>query len=154
MARPSSNGGLAIAELERMLDQRKSDLTRLKKRRAEVERELAGIDRQIENIEGRGGRGGGAGRGRRGGPGSRPRNEQSLNDTIEAVLSKAGEALKVGDIVEGVSATGYRSTSANFRGIVNQTLIKDKRFQSAGRGLYQLKSEGRGKKAKAEEKAE
>ena len=37
------------------------------------------------------------------------------------------------------SESGYRSNSANFRSIVNQTLIKDKRFGSAGRGVYQLK---------------
>jgi hypothetical protein len=45
----------------------------------------------------------------------------------------------VGDIVDKVLATDYRSHSANFRGIVNQTLIKDKRFTSAGRGMYQLR---------------
>ncbi len=32
MARPSNNGALGIADLERMLDQRKNELTRLKKR--------------------------------------------------------------------------------------------------------------------------
>jgi hypothetical protein len=33
---------------------------------------------------------------------------------------------------------GYRSGSANFRSVVNIALIKEKRFRSAGRGLYQL----------------
>jgi hypothetical protein len=45
----------------------------------------------------------------------------------------------VGEIVDAVLAGGYHSKSANFRGIVNQTLIKDKRFVSSGRGVYQLK---------------
>ncbi len=47
--------------------------------------------------------------------------------------------MTVGDILEAVTAGGYRSTSANFRGIVNQTLIKDERFHSAGRGSYTMK---------------
>ena len=49
--------------------------------------------------------------------------------------------MKVGDIADAVLATGYRSNSVNFRAIINQTLIKErKRFASAGeRGMYQLK---------------
>jgi hypothetical protein len=63
-----------------------------------------------------------------------------LNDSIEGLLRKKGDAMSVGDIVSGVLAAGYNSKSANFRGIVNQALIKDKRFVKAGsRGLYQLK---------------
>jgi hypothetical protein len=33
----------------------------------------------------------------------------------------------------------YRSNGANFRGIVNQTLIKESQFTSVGRGMYRLK---------------
>ena len=46
--------------------------------------------------------------------------------------------LGVGAIADGVLSTGYRSNSANFKGIVNQALIKDKRFGQAERGVYQL----------------
>jgi len=38
-----------------------------------------------------------------------------------------------------VLAGGYRSTSPQFKAIVNQTLIKEKRFVSAARGIYRLK---------------
>lgn len=139
MARPSNGAGLAIADLQRMLDQRQSELKRLARRRAELERELAGVDREIEKIAGRGGAGG-----RRGG-GGRARNSKSLIDTLEDVLRSKGAPMGVGDIVEAVLATGYRSNSANFRGIINQQLIKErKRFQKAGRGMYQLKSGGGG----------
>ena len=40
---------------------------------------------------------------------------------------------------EAVEKTGYRSSSANFRGIVNQTLNKDKRVVASERGLYQIR---------------
>jgi DNA-binding transcriptional MerR regulator len=136
MARPSNNSGLAIADLRRMLDQRRSDLKRLTKRRAMLQRDLAEVDREIEKISGKGGGGGGA---RRGG-GTRARNETNLIETLDGVLRAKGQPMNIGDIVEGVLRTGYRSTSENFRGIVNQQLIKErKRFQKTGRGMYQLR---------------
>ena len=61
------------------------------------------------------------------------------HETLVEVLQKAGEPMKVSDIADAVQSTGYRSNSANFRGIVNQLLIKDKRFTSPSRSLYQMK---------------
>lgn len=111
------------------METRRLELGRLRKQRAELQRKLDGLDRVIGKIEG-GGRMGG---------GSRARNSKSLNDTLEEVLSN-GKPMSVGDIVEAVKAAGYRSSSANFRGIVNQTLIKEnKRFAATERGVYQLK---------------
>ena len=132
MARPSSGAGLAIADLQRILDQKQSELKKLYKRRSHVERELDAIEREIAKIEG-------SGRGGRRGGGVRAKNVKSLVDTLEGVLRANGKPMGVGEVMEAVLATGYRSNSANFRGIVNQTLIKDKRFTSAGRGLYQMK---------------
>ena len=71
----------------------------------------------------------------------------SLAGTIEQVLAKASSPVPVGEIVERVQATGYRSSSANFRALLNMTLVKDDRFQSAGRGLYVLKGAKRSKRA-------
>jgi hypothetical protein len=121
--------GLTISQLEALLSGRRSELAKLQKQRQKIARKLAQLDSRIASLGG--GRGGGAG--------SRVRNEKSLNDMIAAVLGKSGKAMGVGDIESAVRAGGYRSNSANFRGIVNQSLIKDKRFTSAARGLYQLK---------------
>jgi hypothetical protein len=72
--------------------------------------------------------------------GGRVKNKLSLNESILAVLKRKGGPMTVGDIVGAVLAGGYTSRSANFRGIVNQSLIKDKRFASTGtRGTYQLR---------------
>jgi len=120
-------GGMSISDIESILAQRRGELTKLRKQRAEVERELTRLDRKIESL--------GGGRSR----GGRARNEKSLTAILEDVLQKSGKPMQVGDIVEKVQGAGYRSSSANFRGIVNQTLIRDKRFSSAGRGMYQLK---------------
>jgi len=130
MARPSTGSNLSLAALQSIMEARRSDLNRLRKQRTEAQRKLDAIDKQISRIEGGGSRGGGGGR---------ARNAKSLNDSIDEVLRGNGKPMKVGDIVDAVEATGYRSSSANFRGIVNQALIKDKRFIAAERGMYQIK---------------
>jgi hypothetical protein len=148
MARPASGTNLTIAQLQRVLNDKKAELDKLYRQRNQLQKKMNGLDRQIERVNGgadglRLGRGMAGG----GGGGTRARNEHSLLDTIERVLRSAGKPLKVGDIMDGVLATGYRSGSANFRGIINQTLIKDKRFGQVERGTYELKG---GRKAKSE----
>jgi hypothetical protein len=114
---------MSIVQLERLLNEQRSAVNKLMKRRGVIQRKLDVIDREI---------------GKLGGGGVSSRNQVSLPDAMQTALKKQG-TMKVGDIVDAVLAGGYRSKSANFRGIVNQTLIKDKRFTSTGRGIYQLK---------------
>ena len=124
---------LSISQLEKVLHQRRAKLGTLEKQRMALSRRLKKVEGKILVL-------GGEGIGRPGRRRRRVRNARSLNETIVAVLKKASGAVRVADIVKGVLSTGYRSTSANFRGIVNQALIKDKRFAKAGaRGTYQLK---------------
>jgi septal ring factor EnvC (AmiA/AmiB activator) len=150
MARPSNGSFFNIPQLERILQERRTDLGRLERQRSELQRKLDGLDRQIVKLQGslRGGVG------RRGvTAGGRARNSQSLVEVLESVL-KGGKPMKVGDIVDAVQSSGYRSNSANFRGIVNQTLIKErKRFAPTDRGVYQLKGAGESKGSKKEKSA-
>jgi hypothetical protein len=132
MARTPSTG-LSLAALQKMIQSRQNDVAKLTRKRDKFQKRVDALDAQIAALAGGAGGGGGGGRG------SRARNDASLQDVIHQVLSKGGGPMSVGDILAKVEATGYRSNSANFRGIVNQTLIKDKRFTSAGRGVYQLK---------------
>jgi hypothetical protein len=135
MPRGKSIGGLSINELQRMIEERRSAVQRLRKQRTEAQRKLDAIDREISKLDGH------AGGGRRGGGGGggRVRNAVSLVSAIESVLKK-GDPMGVGEIVDAVRASGYQSHSDNFRGIVNQTLIKErKRFAKPSRGMYQLK---------------
>src|SRR5579862_2546001 len=130
MARPSKFDSMNIADLERILSERKSAATRLTKQRKDIQKKLDAIDRKLDKL-------GASGRRTAGG---RARNEKSLPETLAEVLSN-GKPMKVGAIADAVLATGYRSSSPNFRAIVNQTLIKErKRFAPSGeRGTYQLK---------------
>ena len=147
MARPASGTNLTIAQLQRVLNDKQSELNKLHRQRANLQRRMDLIDRQIERL------GGSVGGRRGGGRGTRARNDQSLVEVIESVMRGSGKPMRVGEIVDAVQAGGYRSNSANFRGIVNQTLIKErKRFGQVERGLYQLK--GGGGEAKATSKKE
>jgi hypothetical protein len=137
MARPAAGSNLTIVQLEQMLNSRKSERQRLERDRTKLQRRLDQLDARIRAL---GGNGGGRGRGAAGGGGGgRVQNAKSLIEMIEGVLGKAGKPMNVGDIATAVQAGGYRTNSVNFRGIVNQTLIKDKRFIAASRGMYQMK---------------
>lgn len=143
MARPASGTNFNIAQLERVLEEKRSELNKLLRQRTGLQKKLGRLDREIERVEGGMN---GARRSAAGGGGGRPRNAHSLHDTMESVLRDAGKPMRVPEIMEAVLATGYRSGSDNFRGIVNQTLIKDKRFGQVQRGVYELKASGEPKK--------
>ena len=118
-----------IAQLERMLGEQKAKLAQLTRSRSKLQKRLDALYVKISSLGGLAG----AIKGR-------ARNKVSLNESIVGVLKRSGSAMSVGDIVKRVLAGGYSTTSPNFRSIVNQSLIKDKRFAKAGvRGSYELK---------------
>jgi hypothetical protein len=120
---------LSIGELERLLRKRQREIASLMRKRAKLEKKLQALDERIRAASGTGSIK----------LGGRAKNEVTLLEAIEASFKGGAKPLTVGEIMERVLAAGYHSTSASFRGIVNQTLIKGKQFQSAGRGLYTLK---------------
>jgi len=136
MARPRNDGTMTIAALEQMLLSKRRRLERLQKERDRLQRRLEMLERKIAAIAGGGG---GLATRVRLTAGGRVRNPKSLVATLEQVLREAGKPLSVSEILERVQASGYRSSSANFRALVNQTLIKEKRFAKVDRGVYQLK---------------
>ena len=133
MARPKAGSNLSISQLESILNSRIAELQKLTKEHAKLSGQLADIEKKIAAL---GGKFKGNGRGAFTSSG-RVKNKKSLVETLVDVLSAASGPMKVGAIVDGVLDAGYHTTSDNFRGIVNQTLIKERRrFASVGRGLY------------------
>ena len=124
---------MTISRLESMLDQQRSKKRELLRERSKLQTQIDKLDRTIAGLDG----------GSVGGnitSTGRARNEKSLVATLEEVLEKNPKGLSVGDIVAAVQAAGYKSGSPNFRGIVNQTLIKErKRFGAVSRGVYAIK---------------
>jgi len=134
MARPSSGSNLSLADLERIFRDRRKQVAKLERKRATAQRKVDELNEQIDKLSG------GMGvNGRSSGGGGRVKNDKPLPDYIEMVLAKTGKPMRVGDIVNGVQGLGYRSNSGQFKNIVNQMLIKErKRFQQIERGLYGL----------------
>jgi len=51
-----------------------------------------------------------------------------------------GQALSISDAIDAVKKAGYRTSSPNFRTIVNSTLLKfPETFKRVGRGMYTAK---------------
>jgi hypothetical protein len=68
----------------------------------------------------------------------RHRNDTNLVGALQQILS--GKTLGVTEAANAVQKAGYKTTSPNFRTIVNQTLIKNPDvFTKQGRGLYTAK---------------
>lgn len=133
MPRPRIGANLSICELERILEHRRSELQQLSQERAKLQKRLEEIDEHIHKLGGEE-----ADALLRAHP-PRIHNEKSLTEMIVAVLQQAPQPMRVSDIAHKTQELGYKTTSANFRGIVNQTLIKDKRFVATTRGFYTLK---------------
>src|SRR2546423_14577456 len=102
MIRLRSGGNLSIDELERMLADRKTRVTKLSKQRDKLQAKLDGLDREIVSLGGNG----------RGGRRTPARNDVSLVDAIQAAMGKPAKPMRVGEITEPVQPPAYRSNRA------------------------------------------
>lgn len=126
-------GAMSTAELQRELRRREGQVERLYAKHAKLSAQLAEVEAEIAKVGGELGHGVTS----RGTVRRRPRNSSNLAEALQQVLT--GTDLSVTEAAEAVQAAGYRTSSANFRTIVNQTLIKDKRFKKVSRGRYTAK---------------
>lgn len=122
---------ISISELHTEIRRRQRHLDALHRKREKLATQLREVEEQI--LEEGGAMGALTGR-------KRPRNEQNLADALADLLSN--QTLSVTEAAEQVQSAGYRTTSPNFRTIVNQTLLKDTRFKRVGRGRYTSKGGG------------
>lgn len=107
----------SVAELEKILDDRKAQLQQLGKRREELQAELEKLNNEILALMGEGGRMPRSTRRRR-----RPENEKSLRAVVLDVLGKNKKGVTLADLSEKILATGYKSNSRNFRNVLYQCL--------------------------------
>lgn len=147
-----ARGGLksaSLADLQAEFERRSRSVEKLAAKRESLLRELDEVDRQIrENGAIPGGPRRGPGRppkvggiratARRAGVRRRPRNKVNLVDALHKVLR--GQTMSVTDVAQAVQKAGYRTTSENFRTIVNQALISNSdKFKKVARGQYTAK---------------
>lgn len=118
--------GMSTAELQAELQRRERNVRKLERRREKLMGELAAVEKELAS-EGALSASGGIRR--------RPRNEMNLVDSLAKVLK--GKEMSVTDVTQAVQQAGYMTTAANFRTIVNQALIREKKkFKKVSRGMY------------------
>ncbi|GAB4516715.1 MAG: hypothetical protein Tsb0013_21120 [Phycisphaerales bacterium] len=119
----------SISELKSEIKRRERQLASLHRKREKLVGQLQEIDDQIAGLGGTASGASPIGGGRK-----RYRNDSNLADALADLLKD--QTLSVTAASIEVQKAGYKTTSPNFRTIVNQTLLRDKRFKRVGRGLY------------------
>lgn len=112
---------VSTSELQREMVRRRRGVEALVRRRERLVRDLRDVEARIREA--------GVAVG-----GRRPSNKTNLADALAALLARS--TMSVTEMADAVQRAGYRTTSPNFRTIVNQTLLKDKRFRRVSRGRY------------------
>ncbi len=132
--RRSGLARLSIAELRAELAQRERHVKQLQGRRDRLLDQLAALDKEMATADGKHA----AVRTRRQRPGQvgrRHRNKMNLVDALRKVL--ANKTMLVSEATEAVQRAGYKTSSANFRTIVNQSLLANRKvFRKVARGQY------------------
>lgn len=126
-----------VADLEKILNAKKVQVEELAKKRAQLQKQLAQVDAEIQALIGTTRRPL-PGTGRRG---PRTRNEKSLRDHVLEILSKAKKGHTLAELAEQVQAAGYHTASSNFRNVLYQCLYNTKDvYHDEASGTYKLKS--------------
>lgn len=127
--RPTNLGRVDLAVLHAELRRREKLVSRLRRKHASAMRRVATIEAQLDALGGKP-----TGRGRS----LAVHNTTSLVDALAKVLS--GKTMGIPEMADAVQKDGYRTSSPNFRVIINATLIKFKdRFRRVARGQYTVK---------------
>ncbi|MCB9838574.1 MAG: hypothetical protein H6813_04480 [Phycisphaeraceae bacterium] len=139
--RTKSVSAMTTIELAAELARRQRRLPALQRQHAALLEKLEAIEAEMAEI---GGGPGAAPRGRGAkarrmpaGGGKRYRNSSNLEEALVATLK--GRTMSVTDVTKAVQANGYKTTAANFRTIVNATLLKSDKIKKVSRGQYTAK---------------
>lgn len=115
---------LSVVDLHREISRRQRHVSTLIRKRDRLAAKLKELDAHIAEA------GGSAG-----GTRVRPSNSMTLLQAMQKSLK--GKTMSVTDLAETVKKDGYQTFAANFRVMVNQTLIKYPRiFKRVSRGQY------------------
>lgn len=128
----SSLSALSMVDLQAELRRRSKFVTGLERRRERLVARLTEIDAKIRELGGSPGGSSGSSfaMGRR-----RPKNDANLVESLAKLLK--GKTMGVTEAADAVQNAGYQTSAANFRTIVNQTLIKHRNvFKKVSRGQY------------------
>ena len=138
-----------IAELQKELAAKQSQLRRLGSRRSSLAKQLTAFDRQIAMLSGTAPAKPTNGRRRAAKKkaakkavrkAARRRRGKPLPEYIRKVLARAGGGMRVKDVVVAVKRAGYRTKSPHFYTSVATALREGDAFVKASRGVYRLRT--------------
>ena len=136
--RRSKLRSVSTAEIQREMERRERSLGRLQTKRDAIAAQLEDVEAEIATLSGAK-RGPGRPRKKAGKTTrKRPRNKSSLVESLKKTLRR--KTMSVTEAVKAVRKAGYKTSSENFRAIVNQTLLGKKgEFKRVARGQYTAK---------------
>ena len=144
---------MTIAELRAALAAKERQLAKLQAKRTGLAKQLGEIDQQIATLGGTGRRGPRKAPTKPVARRTMPKNVKPLIDYAKDVLAGAKDGMRVKDVMAAVQKAGYKTHSKDFYGQV-AVMLRDKAFRKLGRGVYTLRSAGRGPKKTAKATAE
>ncbi len=143
--RGSSLAAASTADIQKELERRERLLGKLEDSRDQLLDELDKVEKELKVLAKSMPRGGRQGKattrratGRKTTGRKRPKNKTNLVVALSKVLK--GKIMGVSVVTVAVQKAGYKTSSPNFRTIVNQTLINNKKvFKKVSRGKYTAK---------------
>ena len=150
----------SVAELERLLTGKKTELENLLKKREQLAKEMASVVDQIRDVQGPSGTAIPASDAlmlngsvpdaapaapKRGRPAVRrkgalrPQNDRSLREVVTELLTTNRKGMGLHELSESVLATGYKTNSTNFKNTLYQCLYNaDNITLDKKNGLYHI----------------
>lgn len=114
---------LTVAQLEKMLDNKRSMLEGLQKKRERLQHELSNVEARISSVGGSRMDVVGLRKARK--VQKRPRNDKTLSEVIFEVLGQNKKGFTLADLSDKVLETGYKTGSSKFSNTVYQCLYNN-----------------------------
>ncbi|MSR58394.1 MAG: hypothetical protein EXS05_12070 [Planctomycetaceae bacterium] len=127
---------MTVAQLERLLQKKRTNLDSLEQRRSRLQKKLKQLDSRIALIGGVVREGRKPRRGRK-----RPKNTQTLLQALSQVLTHNKKGLTLKELADKILEGGYKTASTKFQNTVYQVIYnnQDKVAHDAKTKTYRLK---------------
>jgi hypothetical protein len=130
---------LSVAELERLLSGKRSQLDNLLRRREQLSQELSTVEEKINSVEGRKSEGTAVVRRTAKRRSLRPKNDRSLKEVVVELLTENRKGLSLDELSRKVLETGYKTSSTKFKNTLYQCLYNAENIAlDKKNGLYHL----------------
>ena len=136
---------LSVAQLERLLSDKKGELATLGQKKANLQSQLASVDKALDSLKGATAPAAAPAPARRkkkrGRRGKRPKNTQTLPEVVAGILGKTPKGLSLKDLVAAVLGSGYKTKAKNFSNVVYQCVYNSKTiYRDEKSGTHRLKA--------------